>query len=214
MKKVHPWSSLHYNLTGVDCVRRLYQEWIPKYLGKDCEVQILSPMVRGSLGTANLNKVIQDAVNPSGKGKALLQVGERIYREGDRVIHRRNNYDLGVFNGDIGRISSIDTEQLRCTVTFSPNSRQIEYQRDDMMELDLAYAITIHKSQGSEFQAVILPVFTQHFTMLFRNLLYTGLTRGRKLAVLVGSRKALAMAVGREDSRSRQTALTELIRGL
>ncbi len=213
MRKVHPWSSLHYGLAGVDCVRRLYQEWIPKYLGNDCEIQVLSPMIRGSLGTANLNSVIQETVNPAVKGKAILQVGERVFREGDRVIHRRNNYDLGVFNGDIGKIHSIDTEQLCCTVTFSPAERQVEYQRDDMMELDLAYAITIHKSQGSEFQAVIIPVFTQHFTMLYRNLLYTGLTRGRKLAVLVGSRKALAMAVGREDSRSRQTALAELIRG-
>jgi len=212
LKKIHPWSSLNYGLGGVDCVRRLYTEWIPKYLGKNSEVQILSPMIRGSLGTANLNKVIQESANPPSAGKAQLVIGERVFRQGDRVIHRRNNYELNVFNGDIGTISFLDSEELTCMVTFLPDNRQVKYTRDDMMELDLAYSITIHKSQGSEFQAVIIPVFTQHFTMLYRNLIYTGLTRGRKLAVLVGSRKALAMAVRREDSRHRQTALAELIR--
>ncbi len=213
LKKVHPWSSLHYGLGGVDCVRRLYCEWIPKYLGTDCEVQILSPMIRGSLGTANLNRIIQESANPPASGKGQILIGERMFRLGDRVIHRRNNYELNVFNGDIGKITEVDSEEVTCTVNFLPDNRLVKYSREDMTELDLAYSITIHKSQGSEFQVVIIPVFTQHFTMLYRNLIYTGLTRGRKLAVLVGSRKALAMAVGREDSRNRQTALAELISG-
>ncbi len=209
--KVHPWSTLHYGLAAVDAVVRLYLEWIPKYHGRGCEIQILSPMTRGSLGTGNLNRVIQEAANPQGRGKAQLLVGERVFRVGDRVIHRRNNYDLGVFNGDIGVIRAIDNTDLNCVVAFSPDDREVVYQKDDILELDLAYAITIHKSQGSEFDAVIMPVLTQHFKMLFRNLIYTGLTRARKLAVLVGTRKALAMAVQQQDTSKRQTALRQLL---
>ena len=212
LKQVHPWSTLHYGLTAVQTVVQLYLEWIPKYYGKDAEIQILSPMTRGTLGTANLNVTIQQAVNPSGQGKAQVQVGERIFREGDRVIHRRNNYDLHVFNGDIGFIKSIDGNDLTMIVSFFPEGREVEYQRDDIVELDLAYAITIHKSQGSEFAAVIIPVLTQHFKMLYRNLMYTGLTRARKLAVFVGSRRAMAMAVQQQDTSMRQTALKELLK--
>lgn len=212
LARVHPWSTLHYGFAAVDAVVRLYLEWIPKYHGRDCEIQILSPMTRGSLGTANLNQVIQAAANPQAEGKAQLLVGERIFRVGDRVIHRRNNYDLGVFNGDIGSILSIDNVGLRCVVAFFPDGREVVYQKDDILELDLAYAITIHKSQGSEFGAVIMPVLTQHFKMLFRNLIYTGLTRARKLAVVVGTRKALAMAVQQQDTSKRQTALRFLLK--
>ncbi len=219
LKKVHPWSSLHYGLTAVDIVVKLYLEWIPKYHGQGIgkgacetpEIQILSPMIRGSLGTGNLNQVIQQAANPPGQGKCQLKVGERIFREGDRVIHRRNNYDLEVFNGDIGRIASIDNENLTMVVTFFPAGREVEYKKEDIFELDLAYAITIHKSQGSEFAAVIIPVLTQHFKMLYRNLIYTGLTRARNLAILVGTRRALAMAIRQQDTKERQTALRELL---
>ena len=130
---------------------------------------------------------------------------------GDRFIHRRNNYDLGVFNGDIGVITAIDNEELTCTVSFFPDGRTVDYQRDDIPELDLAYAITIHKSQGSEFGAVIIPVLTQHFKMLYRNLVYTGLTRARNFAVFVGTRKALAMAVRNQDTSQRQTFLRKLL---
>ena len=211
LKKVHPWSSLHYNLSATDIVRKLYIEWIPKYFGNNCEIQILSPMTRGSLGTLNLNQMIQDTANPSREGACELKVGERIFRQGDRVIHRRNNYDLGVFNGDIGIITKIDNRELSCTVSFFPDNREIFYQKEDIVELDLAYAITIHKSQGSEFEIVIIPVLTQHFKMLFRNLIYTGLTRAKKFAFFVGTRKALAMAVKNQDTSQRQTALKELI---
>ena len=212
LKKVHPWSSLRYGLSATDIIRKLYLEWIPKYVGPDCEVQVLSPMTRGSLGTVSLNAMIQETANPPMAGKPQLQVGERIFRTGDRVIHRRNNYDLGVFNGDIGQITTIDNEALTLTVAFFPDGRQVDYQRDDIVELDLAYAITIHKSQGSEFEAVIIPVLTQHFKMLFRNLIYTGLTRARRLAILVGTRKAMAMAVRNQDTSRRQTMLEALIR--
>lgn len=141
----------------------------------------------------------------------LLKVGERIFRQGDRVIHRRNNYNLGVFNGDIGTIQEIDNRELTCTVAFFPDNRQVLYQKEDIFELDLAYAVTIHKSQGSEFEIVIIAVLTQHFKMLFRNLIYTALTRARKYAFFVGTRKALAMAVKNQDTSQRQTALKELI---
>ncbi|MEE8398874.1 MAG: AAA family ATPase, partial [Desulfobacterales bacterium] len=210
LKKVHPWSSLHYGLSAVDVVRKLYLEWIPKYHGES-EVQIITPMTRGSLGTLNLNRMIQEAANPPETGKPQLQVGEKVFRVGDRVIHRRNNYDLEVFNGDIGVIREIDNAELTCVVSFSPGGREVFYKRDDISELDLAYAITIHKSQGSEFEAVIMPVLSQHFKMLFRNLIYTGLTRARKLAVLVGTRRALAMAVSNQDTSRRQTFLKELM---
>jgi exodeoxyribonuclease V alpha subunit len=169
-------------------------------------------MIRGSLGTASLNKTLQQAVNPGQQGRAEIMVGERVFRVGDRVIHRRNNYDLGVFNGDIGRITAVNNEALTLQVCFFPDQREVEYQREQITELELAYAITIHKSQGSEFEVVILPVLTQHFRMLFRNLVYTGLTRARKLAVFVGTRKALAMAVHNQDTGLRQTALQELLR--
>ena len=210
LARVHPWSTLHYGLAAVDAVVRLYLQWIPKYYGQE-EIQILTPMTRGSLGTANLNRVIQEAANPPAPGKAQLQVGERFFRDGDRVIHRRNNYELNVFNGDIGRIEAIDNVGLSCVVVFSPDGRRVTYQKDDIFQLDLAYAITIHKSQGSEFAAVIIPVLTQHFKMLFRNLIYTGLTRARRLAVLVGTRKALAMAIRQQDTSKRQTALQLLL---
>ncbi|BHH85143.1 SF1B family DNA helicase RecD2 [Desulforhopalus sp. 52FAK] len=215
VKKIHPWSTLHFGLTAVQSVVRLYTDWIPKYYGQGTEIQILSPMTRGSLGTLNLNKVIQEAVNPACEGKAQVMIGERILRVGDRIIHKRNNYDLNVFNGDIGRVVDIDTVDLGCLVRFSPDNREVVYKKDDLLELDLAYAITIHKSQGSEFEAVIMPLLTQHFKMLFRNLIYTGLTRAKKLAVGVGTRRALAMAVRQEDSGRRQTALQQLlVRGM
>jgi exodeoxyribonuclease V alpha subunit len=211
LKKVHPWSSLHYGMPAFEVVRKLYLEWIPKYFGEKTEIQILSPMTRGSLGTVSLNKMIQESANPAQKGKGQLSVGERVFRVGDRVIHRRNNYDLNVFNGDIGTILEIDTEELMLSVSFFPDGRVVEYTRDAIPELDLAYAITIHKSQGSEFEAVIIPVLTQHFKMLFQNLIYTGLTRAKNLAVLVGTRKALAMAVKNQDTSQRQTLLRELL---
>ncbi|TAL46456.1 MAG: recombinase RecD, partial [Methylovulum sp.] len=121
VKKIHPWSSLHYGLSAVDTVVKLYLEWIPKYHGQDTEIQILTPMTRGSLGSAHLNQVIQAKANPPTENKCQLKVGERLFREGDRVIHRRNNYDLNVFNGDIGKIVTIDNEELTAVVTFYPD---------------------------------------------------------------------------------------------
>ncbi len=214
LKRVHPWSSLHYGLDAAGMVRKLVTQSIPRYLGPDCEVQVLTPMTRGSLGTHALNRMLQASLNPPGPGKAQLSVGEKVLRTGDRVIQRRNNYDLEVFNGDIGTVAGADTEALRCRVRFGsgPTAREVAYERDALSELELAYAVTIHKSQGSEFEAVVLPLLTQHYKMLARNLVYTGLTRAKRLAAFVGSRKALALAVRSADARTRQTALRELLR--
>ncbi len=214
LKKVHPWSSLYYGLTAGQVLLRLYSDWIPKYFGSSSEIQILSPMTRGSLGTVKLNQAIQASVNPAASDKGQITLGERICRVGDRVIHRKNNYDLGVYNGDIGRICAINSLDITCTVRFCSDGREIEYQSDQISELDLAYAITIHKSQGSEFDCVIIPLVSQHFKMLFRNLIYTGLTRAKKLAVFVGTRQALAMAIRNIDTARRQTALPMLLREL
>lgn len=211
LKKIHPWSSLYYGLTAGQVVLRLYSDWIPKYFGKSSEIQILSPMTRGSLGTIKLNQTLQASVNPPDNKKGQITLGERVFRVGDRVIHRKNNYDLGVYNGDIGKICTINSIDLTCTVCFFSDKREVTYQRDQISELDLAYAITIHKSQGSEFDCVIIPLVSQHFKMLFRNLIYTGLTRAKKLAVFVGTRQALAMAIRNMDTAKRQTALTMLL---
>ncbi len=211
LKKIHPWSTLHHGMIAQDAILRLYTKTIPEVLGQKCEIQVLTPQVRGSLGTVNMNLQIQQTVNPLTPQKKQIQIGERIYREGDRVIQTRNNYDLGVFNGDIGNIESIDTDDFSCLIYFAGHDQTFTYAREDLVDVQLAYAITIHKSQGSEFEAVIIPVATQHFKMLFRNLIYTGLTRAKKLAIFVGSRKALNMAIQTVDQRTRQTGLKELL---
>jgi exodeoxyribonuclease V alpha subunit len=214
IKKVHPWSTLHFGMNATATIKRLYSKTIPQYYGKNVEIQILSPMTKGSLGTNNLNKLIQYTVNPQRNGVAQMQLGDRTFRVGDRIIQKRNNYDLQVFNGDIGKIIAIDNEEMQMRVEFplGIEKRIVKYEKDALSEIDFAYAITIHKSQGSEFDVLIIPLATQHFNMLFRNLLYTGLTRGKKLVVFVGSRKALAMAVLNNKTIVRQTALQELLK--
>ena len=212
LKSVHPWSALHYGLTSLDTVLRIYTKTIPQYYGKDVEIQVLTPQVRGSLGAVNINLSIQNTVNPARDGIKQIKIGDKIFREGDRVIQTKNNYDLGTYNGDIGIIKSINLEHYTCQIRFG-KSPVVLYKKDDLTEISLAYGITIHKSQGSEFDVVIIPVSTQHFRMLFRNLIYTGLTRAKKLCVFVGSRKALAMAIKQIDNRKRQTALSWLVGG-
>jgi exodeoxyribonuclease V alpha subunit len=213
LKKVPVYSSLNYNLTATKMIELLVSQYIPKYRGK-MEIQILSPMIRGSLGTINLNKIIQNSVNPQSQNKTQITFGEKIFRVGDRIIQKKNNYDLDIFNGDIGKIVEINNQEMLLTAEFGVdlNSKKtVIFEKDSLTEIDLAYAITIHKSQGSEFEAVILPITTQHFNMLFRNLLYTGITRGKKLVILVGSRKALSLAVKNIDVSKRQTALARLL---
>lgn len=215
VKKVPPYSTLHYGLTASASLVRLYTKTVPELLGKDVEIQVLTPQIRGSLGTLAINQALQSAANPPGDSKAEVRFGDRIFRTGDRVIQTRNNYQLGVTNGDIGTLVEVDPVELTCTVKFGGlDSRIVEFSKEELQDLQLAYAITVHKSQGSEFSAVILPILGQHHNMLFRNLLYTGLTRAKKLAIFLGTRRALALAVQQTDSRERQTALTDLIQAL
>lgn len=210
-KKDYPkWSSLRYGLNLTDMVVELYTKIIPKYIGKEREIQILIPMNVGDLGTIKVNSLIQNLVNPHEASKGEIKIKERVFREGDKVIQTKNNYDLGVFNGDIGRIIFVSSQTSEITVRFS-EEREVDYKRSDIFELELAYAISIHKSQGSEFDCVILPIMSQYYRMLFRNLMYTGLTRAKKMAVFVGQRKALEIAVNNVNYDPRQTSLKEML---
>jgi exodeoxyribonuclease V alpha subunit len=153
---------------------------------------------------------LQEVFNPPGPGdqgkeKPQVQRHGWTFRQGDKVLHTVNDYQKEVFNGDIGRISAIDTAEQELIVSF--DGREVAYDFGELDELALAYALTIHKSQGSEYPAVVIPLHMQHFKLLQRNLLYTGITRGKKLVVLVGSKKALATAVQRQDTNRRFSAL-------
>lgn len=176
----------------------------PKYGYKPKEIQVLTPMQRGTVGAGNLNTELQNALNPSGPSLAR---GGYTYRMGDKVMQIRNNYDKSVFNGDIGYITAVDTNERTLTVTF--DSRLVEYDITELDELVLAYAVTIHKSQGSEFPVVVMPITMKHYIMLQRNLIYTGITRAKKICVLVGTTKALAYAIRQQTVSKRNTKLKE-----
>jgi exodeoxyribonuclease V alpha subunit len=188
----------------------LIRDRIPQRFGLDAraDVQVLTPMNRGRLGAHSLNTALQEALNAPREFTLEAECFGTLFRAGDKVIQTRNNYDKDVFNGDIGRLTEIAAEPVRATVQFE-DGREATYEAGDLDELRLAYAITIHKSQGSEFPAVVIPLSTQHYMMLQRNLLYTGLTRGKKLVILVGTREALSLAVRRADARKRWTTLRE-----
>jgi len=203
------WSSLRYGMDVIDMTKNLYIDTIKKYHTTD-DIQILIPMKISELGTIRVNEIIQEAVNPPAKHKAQIKLKDRIFREGDKIIHTVNNYDIEVFNGDIGKIVQIDPISSTAEIKFGED-RVVKYRKIDMMELELAYAITIHKSQGSEFDCIIIPIMAQYSRMLYRNLIYTGLTRAKKLAVFVGQRKAFNMAIDNIDPRARQTSLKEFL---
>lgn len=211
LKKIHPFSAIHYGMTAQQMILRLIIEIIPKYYGTGIEVQLLSPMHKGSLGTSQLNQMIQQNTNANYVKGEFLQVGQRIFTLGDRVIHKKNNYDLDVFNGDIGKIIELNNEENFLKVEYiSGNFKKIvHYEKESLLELELAYAISIHKSQGSEFDIVIIPLSTQHFTLLNRNLIYTALTRAKKLVIFIGSRKALSLAIKNTKQNVRQTLLKQ-----
>ena len=166
------------------------------------DIQVLTPMHRGVVGAANLNEKLQEVLNP---GEGGLTRGGTTIRIGDKVMQIRNNYDKEVYNGDIGRIIKIDHELQKVLIAFE--GRGIQYDYSDLDQIVLAYAVTIHKSQGSEYPAVIVPLLTQHYVLLQRNLVYTAVTRGRKLVVVVGSKKALALAVRNDRTHNRCTFL-------
>ena len=183
---------------------RLVHEAIPQRFGVNAinDMQVLTPMQRGELGARNLNLVLQEALNPTGPS---IQRFGWIFRVGDKVMQNVNDYEKDVFNGDIGRIVGIDEVEQEVKVQYE--NREVAYDFNEMDELQPSYAVTIHKSQGSEYPVVVVPIHTQHYMLLQRNLLYTAVTRGKKLVVLVGTKKAIAIAVKQTGSRRRVTTL-------
>lgn len=183
----------------------LVKNRLPKaYSQKTSQIQALTPMQRGVVGAANLNMALQNALNPS---PTALNRGGYSFRQGDRVMQLRNNYDKEVFNGDLGYIESVDTEERTLMVNFE--DRLVEYEASELDELTLAYATTIHKSQGSEYPIVVMPVLMTHYVMLQRNLIYTGITRAKKICVLIGSKKALSFAIRNMSVLKRNSKLKE-----
>jgi exodeoxyribonuclease V alpha subunit len=168
------------------------------------DIQVLTPMHKGTVGVASLNTALQKELNTR---KEEIMRGGKVFKVGDKVIQLRNNYDKDVYNGDIGRVVNIDGETQEMIVDY--DGRRVKYEFFELDEVVLAYAISVHKSQGSEYPVVIIPVLTQHYMLLQRNLLYTGITRGKKLVILIGTKKALAIAINNNKPQKRYTMLKE-----
>lgn len=195
--------------TAAQEIVRLVKTRLPKYRQVlPSEIQVLTPMQRGAVGAANLNTLLQEALNPS---ETCLRRSGYSFRLYDKVMQIRNNYDKEVFNGDVGTISALNPEERNLRVRF--DDREVEYDVTELDELAQAYAVTIHKSQGSEYPIVVMPMLMTHFVMLQRNLLYTGVTRAKKLLVLVGTKKAVGYAVRNVTVTSRNTRLKERLQG-
>lgn len=191
-------------------IAQLIKERLPAKYGFDpvTDIQVLCPMNRQALGTVAFNALLQETLNPPGEMKFEVERFNQTFRVGDKVIQNRNNYDKEVFNGDIGHISRIETDPVTVLVRYDAK-RLVSYETGELDELQLAYAITIHKSQGSEFPCIIIPLAMAQFIMLERNLIYTGVTRGKKLVVIVGESKALNQAVQQTGARHRWTGLKQ-----
>ncbi len=197
-------------------IPELVKSRIPGYLKCDPveDIQILTPMRRTVTGIENLNLVLQEALNPPTSECSELKSGKLTFRVGDKVMQLKNDYQKGVFNGDIGRIREIDPEDRRMVVGYPEleGERKVPYESEELDQLVLSYAISVHKSQGNEYPVVVMPVTTQHFMMLQRNLLYTAVTRAKKMVVLVGSKKAIAIAVKNNKIVERHSLLRERIK--
>jgi exodeoxyribonuclease V alpha subunit len=185
-------------------ILELVKERIPKRFAFDPfdDIQVLTPMHKGVVGAGNLNIELQNVLNPAPDSLAR---GGKNFRVNDKVMQIRNNYEKEVFNGDLGRIIKIDLEAQELIIDF--DGKQVPYDFFDLDEVVPAYAISIHKSQGSEYPAVVIPILIQHYVLLQRNLIYTAVTRGKKLVVMVGSKKALAMGIGNDKTKKRYTYL-------
>ena len=196
----------------IDLIVNLVDSRLPKAYGFDAfdDIQVLAPMNRGAIGNRNLNEVLQKKLNPS--YEPLVKMG-RTFHDDDKVMQIRNNYEKDVYNGDVGRIRKIDRTEQEVIVTFpdSDRERDVPYDFTDLDQLTLAYAVSIHKYQGSECPCVVMPLVMGHYMMLYRNLIYTGITRGKKLVVLAGSKKAIAMAVRNDKAVKRFTGLGEVM---
>ncbi len=195
-----------------DLIVQLAHTRLPAKYGFDpiADIQVLTPMNRNLLGTASLNHSLQLALNPPNEVKFEIERFQTTFRVGDKVIQTHNNYDKEVFNGDIGHIVTIDADPVKVHVRYDAD-RLVGYEPGELDELQPAYALTIHKSQGSEFPCVIIPVSTQHYVLLERSLIYTAITRAKKLCVLVGDERALSLAVSKQESRKRFTGLRGLL---
>lgn len=193
-----------------ELVVEVVAERIPRRFGLDPrrDIQVLSPTHRGPAGVASLNSLLQAALNPPAAGRAEHRMGATTFRVGDRVLQLRNNYDLDVYNGDIGEVTAIDDVEQTLTVLYDAE-REVSYDFSLLDELTLAYAISVHKSQGAEYPCVVLPMLTAHYTLLQRNLVYTGVTRAKRLVVLSGERRALAIAVKNNRVSKRFTGLAQ-----
>ena len=191
-----------------ETIRHLIAERIPDHfhLDRRDEIQLLTPMNRQSLGTKELNASLQSVLNPPAQLKFEIERFGTLFRTGDKVIQTRNNYEKEIYNGDIGHIAEITAEPTSIYVVFEGNVR-VHYEPGELDELQLAYAITIHKSQGSEFPAVVVPLASQHHILLQRNLLYTAITRGKRLVIVVGEKRALETAVRNSESSRRYSGL-------
>ena len=194
---------------AVETIKEMVKQRIPARFGLDPigDIQVITPMHRGLLGTTHLNNELQELLNPSPN---YVIVGAKKLKAGDKVMQVRNNYDKDVFNGDIGRIVTLDRERQCVRVNF--DGRLVEYDFSELDELQLSYAISVHKSQGSEYPAVVMPLHPQHYIMLQRNLLYTGVTRARRLVCIVGTKQALGMAVRNDKTQRRFTGLAQRLR--
>jgi exodeoxyribonuclease V alpha subunit len=191
---------------GVQAICEMIEDLIPKLgFNPATDVQVLCPMTRGIIGTRNLNRVLQQLINPPRSDKVELVRGGSTLRVGDRVIQQTNDYQREVFNGDMGVVMAIDTTEQEVTVQYA--DRNVSYDYADLNEIALAWSVSIHKSQGSEYPVVILPLYMQHYLMLSRNLLYTGLTRAKKLAIVIGAKKAVAIALRQVKDHQRYTQL-------
>ncbi len=190
--------------TVVTTILELCTKTIPERFNFDPvhEVQILTPMHKGVIGTTHLNQVLQEVLNPN---PVIIETRGSTFKIGDKVMHLKNNYQKEVFNGDIGTIRTVDVKKNIFSVDFY--GRTVSYDFTEMDDISLAYAISVHKSQGSEYPAVILPIMTQHFVLLQRNLLYTAITRGKKLVILIGTKKALAIALKNDTPKKRLSGL-------
>ncbi len=195
----------------VSRICELCTQTLPEKFGLDPvrDIQVLTPMHRGEAGTINLNQVLQKKLNPLPAGEKRAGVS---FRPGDKVMHLRNNYQKDVFNGDIGTVKAVDAGEQTLSITY--DDRNVNYEFAELDELILAYAISVHKSQGSEYPAVIVPLLTQHYILLQRNLLYTAMTRGKKLVILIGSPRALEIAVQNDQSGYRRSGLEERLKAI
>jgi len=196
---------------ALEFIVSLVSEHLPRLFGfhPRRDIQVLAPMHRGLAGAKNLNDVLQQELNPN---ETQLERGGSALKVGDKVMQVRNNYDKEVFNGDLGTVTKFDPVMKEMTIDF--DGRAVVYEYGQLEEIALAYAISVHKSQGSEYPAVVMPLLTQHYMLLQRNLLYTAVTRGQKLVVLVGSRKALAMAVKNDKVQRRYSLLRQRLQEL